>query len=155
MSATGKVHDIRLAKVQPRDWLAATPEPNLYQSLVTGCCDARRMGYSSATQAKGLSPQIHVVSDADVVHLTECSALITLKQDSSCGWKGLAEEALRHGHILRTKKRVKDGNKTGLITYYLTNDREISSKEPEKPHVRFCEGAHGNPGANTPVGGGL
>ncbi len=38
--------------------------------------------------------------------------------------------------------RVKDGNKTGLITH-LTNDGEGSSEEPDegKPHDRFCEGA--------------
>jgi hypothetical protein len=32
---------------------------------------------------------------------------------------GLAVELLRPGQIHRTKKRVKDGNKTGLITYPL------------------------------------
>ena len=32
---------------------------------------------------------------------------------------------------------------------------EITAEDEGKPHVRFCEGAHGNPGAITPVGGGL
>ncbi len=32
---------------------------------------------------------------------------------------------------------------------------ESAGFDKGKPHVRFCEGAHGNPGAITPVGGGL
>ena len=45
--------------------------------------------------------------------------------------------------------------------YHLTNTlsmrRGCTPEEPDegKPQVRFCEGAHGNLGANTLVGGGL
>jgi hypothetical protein len=175
-----------------------------------------RIGYWAATQVKVLSPEIYLVSEADVFHVTEGSTLIadiwqgnesptrseavaryqtdtmrtregqgvlhwevcgikpingealqmTLwesnqfivpwKRGNACGGKGLAEEALGQGHIFRTQMRVKDGNKTGLITY-LINDRAVSSEEPDegKLQVRFCEGAHSNLGAITPVGGAL
>jgi hypothetical protein len=36
------------------------------------------MGYWASTQVKVLSPEIHLVSNADVVHLTEGSTLITV-----------------------------------------------------------------------------
>ena len=82
--------------------------------------------------------------------------IVPSKQGNSCGGKGLAEEPLGRGHIFRTQMRVKDGNKTELITY-LINDGEGSSEEPDegKPQVRFCEGAHSNLGAITPAGGAL
>ena len=82
--------------------------------------------------------------------------IVPSKQGNSCGGRGLAEEALRQGHIFHTQMRVKDGNKTGLITY-LINDREVSSEEPDegKPQVRFCEGGHSNLGTITPSGGAL
>ncbi|KAF5416535.1 MAG: hypothetical protein C5S48_02520 [Candidatus Methanogaster sp.] len=82
--------------------------------------------------------------------------IVPLKQGNSCRGKGLAEEALGQGHIFRTQMRVKDGNKTGLITY-LINDGDVSSEEPDegKPQVRFCEGAHSNLGAITPERGAL
>jgi len=41
--------------------------------------------------------------------------------------KGLAVEPLGQGHIHRTKRRVKDGNKTGHITYP-ENDRGVLLK---------------------------
>jgi RNA-directed DNA polymerase len=41
--------------------------------------------------------------------------------------------------------------------YALSKRRGGTPEEPDegKPHVRFCEGAHSNLGANTPTGGGL
>jgi hypothetical protein len=57
-------------KIQPEERLAATSELKLASSLVTGC-EAKGMGYWAATQVKGFSPEIHVVSEADVVHLME------------------------------------------------------------------------------------
>jgi hypothetical protein len=41
--------------------------------------------------------------------------------------------------------------------YALSYNRGCTPEEPDegKPQVRFCEGAHSNPGANTPIGGGL
>ncbi|MFZ2070059.1 MAG: hypothetical protein WAV32_00310, partial [Halobacteriota archaeon] len=46
--------------------------------------------------------------------------LIVPKQHGNArGGKRLAVEPLGQGHIHRTKRRVKDGNKTGLITYPL------------------------------------
>ena len=45
-----------------------------------------------------------------------------------CPWgKGLVVEPLGQGHIHRTKRRVRDGNKTRLITYP-ENDRVLLLK---------------------------
>ncbi len=76
MSVPSKIHNSQLVKIQPEERLAATSELNPAPSLVTGCGEARGMGYRAATQVKGLSPEILVVSMADVVHLTEGSILI-------------------------------------------------------------------------------
>ena len=76
MSVPSKVHNSQLVKIQPEERLAATSELNLASSLVTGCGEARGMGYWAATQVKGLSTEIFVVPEADVVHLTEGSTLI-------------------------------------------------------------------------------
>ena len=78
MSVPSKVHTILLVKIQPEERLAATSELNLASSLVTGCCEARGMGYWAATQVKGLSPEITIVSVADVVHLAEGITLIAV-----------------------------------------------------------------------------
>jgi len=43
--------------------------------------------------------------------------IVLMKQGNACGGKGLTVEPLRQGHIFRTQIRVKDGNKTVLITY--------------------------------------
>jgi hypothetical protein len=42
-----------------------------------------------------------------------------VKRGNARGGKGLAGEPLGPGHIHRTKRRGKDGNKTGLITHPL------------------------------------
>jgi hypothetical protein len=43
--------------------------------------------------------------------------VVLLKQGNSCGGKGLTDEPLKQGFILRTLMRIKDGNKTVLIIY--------------------------------------
>ncbi|MFZ2071743.1 MAG: hypothetical protein WAV32_09170, partial [Halobacteriota archaeon] len=92
MSVPSKVHNIQLVQIQPEERLAATSELNLASSLVTGCGEARGRGYWAATQVKGLSTEIFVVPEADVVHLTEGSILIT---DSPYGtWQGDANPAV-------------------------------------------------------------
>ena len=45
--------------------------------------------------------------------------IVPVKRGNARGGKGLAVEPLGQGHIHRTKRRVKGGNKTGLITYPL------------------------------------
>ena len=201
MSVPSKIHNIRLVQIQPEERLAATSELNLAFCLVTGSGEARGMGYWAATQVKGLSHEIFIVPEADVVHLTEGSILIAdspnlqswniagssgtwrgdespagsetvaryqmdimgtregqsvlptgvcvikpidgkivqmtlwesdqfivpLKRGNARRGKGLAVEPLGQGHIHRTKRRVKGGNKTGLITYP-ENDREVLLK---------------------------
>ena len=204
-----KIHNIRLVQIQPEERLAATSELNLAFCLVTGSGEARGMGYWAATQVKGLSHEIFIVPEADVVHLTEGSTLIadspnlqswniagssgtwrgdespagsetvaryqmdimgtregqsvlltgvcpikpingkivqtTLwesdqfivpeKRGNARGGKGLAVEPLGQGHIHRTKRRVKDGNKTGHITYP-ENDREVLLKSRMRENLK-------------------
>jgi transposase len=67
-----------MVKIQPEERLASTSELNLASSLVTGCSEAKGMGYWAATQVKGLSPEIVVVSEVDVVKRTEDSTLIAV-----------------------------------------------------------------------------
>ena len=65
-------------KIQPEERLATTSELNLAPSLVTGCSEAKGMGYWAATQVKGLSPEMSMVSVADVFPLTEGSTLVAV-----------------------------------------------------------------------------
>jgi hypothetical protein len=53
------MHNIQLVQIQPEERLAATSELNLASSMVTGCGEARGMGYWAATQVKGLSHEIN------------------------------------------------------------------------------------------------
>ena len=85
------MHNIPLVQIQPEERLAATSELNSASSLVTGCGAARGMGYWAATQVKGLSHEIFIVPEADVVLLTEGCTLIA---DSLIGtWQGDASPA--------------------------------------------------------------
>jgi len=85
-----------LVKVRPEERLATTSELNPASSLVTGCGEARGMGYWAATQVKGLSPEIFSVSAADAVLLAEGSTLIAVSPNlqswnragSSGTWRG-------------------------------------------------------------------
>ena len=52
MSVPSKVHNIQLVKIQPEERLAATSELNPASSLVTGCGEARGIGYWAATQVR-------------------------------------------------------------------------------------------------------
>lgn len=53
--------------------------------------------------------------------------IVPKKQGNACGGKWLVGEPLGQGHIFRTKRLVKDVNKTGLLTH-LENDREVLLK---------------------------
>ena len=85
-----------LVKVQPEERLATTSELNPASSPVTGCGEARGMGYWAATQVKGLSPEIVSVSAADAVLVAEGSTLIAVSPNlpswnragSSGTWRG-------------------------------------------------------------------
>ena len=79
MGVPSKARTIQLVKIQLEERLATTSELNLAPSLVTGCCEAEGMGYWAATQVKGLSSEITIVSVADAFHLAEGSILITIK----------------------------------------------------------------------------
>jgi hypothetical protein len=86
MSVPSKIHNIQLVQIQLEERLATTSELNLASSLVTGCSEARGMGYWAATQVKGLSPEIFIVLVADVVHVTEGSTLVTASLNRT--WRG-------------------------------------------------------------------
>ncbi|MFV9631793.1 MAG: hypothetical protein ACNYWM_12085 [Methanosarcinales archaeon] len=79
--------------------------------------------------------------------------IVLMKQGNACGGKKLTVEPLGQGHILRTQMRIKDGNKTVLMTYPPPKKKGwgVSSEEPDEGNlqVRFCEGAHSNLGAIT------
>ena len=218
MCVLSKVHNIQLVKIQLEERLAASSGLTFASSRVTGCGEAKRMGYEVATQVKGLSPEITIVSAADVVHSTEGCTLFTASSNlqswniagSSGSWrgdesptgsetvapakhfnrtflefdmgtregqsvlltgvcsikpingkivrtipweseqlivplkrgnaregKGLAVESLGQGHIHRTKRWVKDGNKTGLITYSV-NDRATLLKSRMRENLKSC-----------------
>jgi len=94
------MHNIQLVKIQPEERLAAPSERNLAPSLVTGCGEARGMGYWAATQVKESSHEIFIVPEADVVLLTEGSTLIA---DSLIGtWQGDASRrGLRPWHGIK------------------------------------------------------
>jgi hypothetical protein len=191
------MYNIQLVKIQPEERLAAPSELNPASCLVTGCGEARGMGYWAATQVKEFSHEIFIVPEADVVHVTEGSTLIAdnlngtwrgeasptgsetvawyqmdivgtretrsvlqwgicpiqpidgkivqmtlcesdhfivpLKRGNARG--GLVVELMRQGQIHRTKKRVKDGNKTGFITYPV-NGREVLLKSRMRENHR-------------------
>ena len=61
--------------------------------------------------------------------------IVPKKRGNACGGKGLAVEPLGQGHIYRTKRRVKDGNKTGLITYPV-NGREVLLKSRMRENLK-------------------
>ena len=71
MGVPSKAHAVQLVKIQPGERLATTSELTLTPSLVTGCCEAKGMGYWAATQVKGLSPEITIVTEADTLHFVE------------------------------------------------------------------------------------
>jgi len=61
------MHNIQLVKIQPEEGLAASSELNHASCLVTGCGEARGMGFWAATQVKGLSHEIFIVPEDNVV----------------------------------------------------------------------------------------
>jgi hypothetical protein len=61
--------------------------------------------------------------------------IVPEKRGNARGGKGLALEPLGQGHIHRTKRRIKDGNKTGLITYPV-NDREVLLKSRMRENLK-------------------
>ena len=77
MSAPSKACNIQLVKIQPEERLASTSELNSAPGLVTNRREAGGMGYWAATQVKGLSLEIIIMSVVDTVHLVEGGILVT------------------------------------------------------------------------------
>lgn len=117
--------------------IMGTREAQYALPTVVGVCSVKPMNGKTSQMAYWESDQF----------------IVLMKQGNACGGKGLTVEPLRPGHILRTLMRVKDGNKTVLITYPKKKGGGGSSEEPDEGnlHVRFCEGAHSNLGAITPT----
>ena len=69
MGAPSEACIIQSVKIRPGVRVASAPELNSAPGGVTCHRDARGMGYWAATQVKGLSPEITIVSEADVVHV--------------------------------------------------------------------------------------
>ena len=63
--------------------------------------------------------------------------MVPKKQGNALGGKGLVVEPLGRGHIHCTKRWVKDGNKTGLITY-LENGRVVLLKRRLRENLKSC-----------------
>jgi len=63
--------------------------------------------------------------------------IVPLKRGNAREGKGLAVEPLGEGHIHRTKRRVKGGNKTGLITYPLKG-RVVLLKSRMRENLKSC-----------------
>jgi len=122
MSVPSKVHNIQLVKIQPEERLAATSELNLAPSLVTGCCEARGMGYWAATQVKGFNPEITIVSTADVVHLMEGSTLIAISPNlrswniagNSGTWRG-DESPTGSETVARYQRDIMETRETQIV----------------------------------------
>jgi len=60
--------------------------------------------------------------------------IVPEKRGNARGGKELADEPLGQGYIHRTKRRVKDGNKTGPITYP-ENHREVLLKSQMRENL--------------------
>ena len=141
MSVLSKIRNNRLVKIQPKERLAATSELNLTSSLVTGCGEAKGRGYRAATQAKGLQSYYYHMGSPAFKWINRRS------QKRSYNWSQF-NRFLSFNPLPKSK----------IYHFYtLSKRRGCTSKEPDegKPQVRFCEGAHSNLGANTPIGGGL
>lgn len=89
MSVPSEAYTIQLVQIQSGERLATTSELNSAPDGVICHREARGMGYRATTQAKGLSPEIPVISEvgipfsngmmkADAVHLAVGSSLITV-----------------------------------------------------------------------------
>jgi hypothetical protein len=63
--------------------------------------------------------------------------IVPEKRGNARGGKGLAVEPLGQGHIHRTRRRIKGGNKTGLITYPV-NDRAVLLKSRMRENIKSC-----------------
>jgi hypothetical protein len=61
--------------------------------------------------------------------------IVPEKRGNARGGKGLAVEPLGQGHIHRTKRQVKGGNKTGLLTYPL-KDGEVLLKSRMRENLK-------------------
>ncbi len=80
MSAPSKAYTNQSVKIRSEQRLATNSELNPAPGGVTCHREAGGMGYWAATQVKGLSPEIIIVSVADAVHLAAGNSLATVKR---------------------------------------------------------------------------
>jgi hypothetical protein len=93
-----------VVKVRPEERLATTSELNLASSLVTGCDEAGGTGYWAATHVKGLSPEITLVSEADVFMGRKAALSSPVVRISSFG---IEQGALGHGKVMRARRGLR------------------------------------------------
>jgi hypothetical protein len=116
MGMPNKIYASQLVQIQPEGRLAANSELNLASCLVTGCYEANGKGYWAATQVNGLSTEICIVSEADVVHSTKGSTLIAMTERGVDNLRGAETVAryqravmgTRESQILQTTLRGSD-----------------------------------------------
>jgi len=141
MSAPSKARTIQLVKVQPEERLATTSGLNLAPSLVTGCCEAKGMGYWAATQVKGLSPVITIVSEADVVHV--CGR----QYSHNRYWRGYVGPTGSETVARYQKDSVGTREAQGVLHYGVCNSKPIDGEllqmalwESDQPIVPMKQG---------------
>lgn len=80
MSVPRKACNIKLVKIQSGERLAITPEQTFAPSKVTYCREAKGEGCGAATQVKGLSHEITIISGAKTVHNGAGRNLVTVSR---------------------------------------------------------------------------
>jgi hypothetical protein len=104
MGMPSKIYASQLVQIQSEKMLAATSELNLASSLVTGCYEANGIGYRAATQVNGLSPEICIVPEADVVYSTKGRTLIAVAEQGDESPSGSDLVALYQRAIIGTRE---------------------------------------------------
>jgi len=129
MSAPSKAYTIQLVKIQPEGRLAASSELNPAPSGVTYYREARRMGYRAATQVKGLSPEITIVSEADAIHVSG------RRYSHNRNWRGYANPTGSET-VARYQKESVGTREAQCISqgFEICDDKPINGKESQMMH---------------------
>ena len=125
MGAPRKACNIQLVQIQPGERLAITPEQTLAPDKVTYRREAKGEGYRATTQVKGLSPEITIVSEAEVFHLTEGSILISDKRRGGKNLTGSETVALYQKDITGTWENQ-------YVPIWVCNHKPINGEDLQK-----------------------
>ena len=129
MSAPSKAYTIQLVKIQPEERLATASELNPAPGGVTCHREARGMGYRAATQVKGLSHEITIISEADDVHL------FGRQYSHSRYWRGYASPTGSET-VARYQKDSVGTREAQCISrsFGICDDKPINGKESQMMH---------------------